>query len=554
MNRLIIIIIWIICHPMLISGQEASKTYRLLFDKQSDISNQIQSTLERLADNPNTKILGEKFHNIEYVTNLYRQNNFQPFWTEWDYAEDAISAILSSYEDGLIPLDYHLEAILVHKHQLTLNKSINDEKIARVAELDMLITDGIILYADHLLYGKIDPLTLIPTWNFGFSPIPDMNAGTFIQHIRHGDIRERLHQFRPQLFLYDTLIVTLARYRDIATNGGWPVVPTGGKIEPGESDSRIPVIRQRLKDTGYLTSVEDATSTLYDKELEADIRKFQGKYILEPDGVIGAGTFREMNVPVEKRIETLRINLERIRWIARNLPESYLIVNIASFWMMLIKDGEIILRERVVVGRPLNTTPVFREKMRYIEFNPTWTIPSSIIKNEIIPKWKKDPEYLQKNQMVLLDSKGNIIPESDIDLKNLSPSRFPFMIRQQPGPWNALGEVKFMFPNKYDIYLHDTPSKSLFLRASRAYSHGCIRVDKPLEFAEIIQRGTDWDHQKINKVIQTKEITRVNLNQPLDVLITYWTCGLNQDREIFFASDIYDRDKEVLKELDRLLR
>jgi murein L,D-transpeptidase YcbB/YkuD len=156
--------------------------------------------------------------------------------------------------------------------------------------------------------------------------------------------------------------------------------------------------------------------------------------------------------------------------------------------------------------------------------------------------------------MVLLDSKGNIVPDSVLDFDNLSASRFPYLVRQQPGPWNALGVVKFMFPNQYDIYLHDTPSKSLFSRSSRAYSHGCIRVEKPLDLAAVLLEGTEWNRQKINQLVDTQEVTRVNLPQPLDVILSYWTCGLNPGREFFFVPDIYNKDEAVLKELDRLMR
>jgi murein L,D-transpeptidase YcbB/YkuD len=309
-----------------------------------------------------------------------------------------------------------------------------------------------------------------------------------------------------------------------------------------------------LKISGDLTVFDTASGTLYDQSLVKDIKTFQATHGLDADGIIGAGTFRELNVPVSQRIETIRINLERSRWVTHDLPQNYLIVNIAAFWLVLVKDGQVIHHANVVVGKPLNKTPIFRDKMRYIDFNPTWTVPTSIIKNEIIPKLKKDSMYLQHNNMVLLDSKGNEVPESVLDIPNLSASKFPYIVRQQPGPDNALGVVKFMFPNDYDIYLHDTPSKSLFGKASRAYSHGCIRVDKPLDLAVKLLDGTEWTHEKIDATIKTRVTTRVVLTQPLDVIILYWTCGLDRNRRLFFAPDIYDRDQAVLKQLDQLMR
>jgi L,D-transpeptidase YcbB len=541
----------VILSPGLLFSQD---NYSLLYSPNSGISAQIQSKLESLAADPDFRIAGEKYHDIEYITNLYQKNNYQPFWTESQYTEEAISAIRMSYEDGLIPLDYHLEAILSLMKELDGMKAVSPEKVAKAADLELLLTDGVIFYADHLLYGKCDQASLIPTFNFGFAPVPDLNPETFRAAITGNQVTDRLIGLRPQVPLYDTLIHTLAFYREIEAKGGWQAIPTGGKIEPGGSDDRIPQIRKRLWISGELTVYDSAAGKVYDKSLEKDIKVFQSTHGLDADGVIGVGTFRELNVPVDKRIETIRVNLERIRWVAQDLPQDYLIVNIAAFWLVLVKDGQIVDRTKVVVGKPYTKTPIFRDKMRYIEFNPTWTVPTSIVKNEIIPKLKKDSMYLAHNNMILLDGKGNEVPISNLDLKNLSASRFPYLVRQQPGPDNALGVVKFMFPNEYDIYLHDTPSKSLFSRASRAYSHGCIRVEKPLDLAVLLLQGTEWTRQKIDATIKTQVTTRVNLPKPLDVLLMYWTCGLDPNRRIFFVPDVYDRDPAVIKDLDQLLR
>lgn len=551
MKNLILFLLLASQSPGLLFSQD---TYSLLFAPTSGISIQIQSRFESLAMDSSYLVGGERFHDIEYITILYQKNNYQPFWTDRQYNEEAVKAIQMSYEDGLIPLDYHLEAILSLMKDLDGIKAVSPDKVAKAADLDLLLTDGVIFYANHLLYGKCDQATLIPTFNFGYAPVPDLNPESFQAAIKENQLSERLIMLRPQLPLYDTLLYMLAFYREIEAKGGWPAIATGGKIEPGNSDDRIPLIRKRLWISGELTIYDSAAGKVYDKALEKNIKAFQTTHGLDADGVIGVGTFRELNVPVEKRIETIRVNLERVRWVSRDLPSDYLIVNIAAFWLILVKDGTIIDRTKVVVGKPYTKTPIFRDKMRYIEFNPTWTVPTSIVKNEIIPKLKKDSMYLAHNNMILLDSKGNEVPVTNLDLKNLSASRFPYLVRQQPGPDNALGDVKFMFPNKYDIYLHDTPSKNLFSRASRAYSHGCIRVEKPLDLAALLLQGTEWTREKINATIKTKVTTRVNLPKPLDVLLMYWTCGLDPDRRIFFVPDVYGRDPAVLKSLDQLLR
>jgi murein L,D-transpeptidase YcbB/YkuD len=521
---------------------------------QDPVSSDIKSKLDQLSLNKDLKISGEKLHSVEYITNLYQKNDFQPFWTKPEFVIDAILGLKGSYEDGLLSSDYHLEAIVQLARKIETLLGDNNIHSSEIADLDLLLTDGIIFYADHLLYGKIDPVSLVPTWNFGFSPIPDLNAVTLNQYIEKGEITSRLKDLRPALNIYDTLLNNLARYRDISFTRGWEPIPGGGKIEPGGKDTRIPSIRKRLKMTGELSEPDSLSSSSYDETLVKDMKAFQASHGLDADGVIGVGTFRELNVPVEDRIASIRINLERIRWVAGNMPDNYIIVNIAAFWLLMIKDGQIVHYTPVVVGKPLNKTPLFRDKMRFIEFNPTWTQPTSIVKNETIPKLKKDSTYLEKNHMVLLDFKGNTVPTSDLDFKNLSASKFPYLVRQEPGPWNALGEMKFMFPNKYDIYLHDTPSKSYFNKASRAYSHGCIRVKNPVDLAVKLLEGTDYDRKKINGILETHETTRVNLPQPLDILLMYWTCGIDRNGKLFFVPDVYDRDMSVLRELDTKLR
>jgi L,D-transpeptidase YcbB len=521
---------------------------------QNPAATQIKSKLDQLAADKDLKIAGEKIHNIEYITNLYKKNDYQPFWTKPEYSGDAISGLQNSFEDGLTPSDYHLDAIARLQKEIGAFPGQSPSEPDKKADLDLLLTDGIIFYADHLLYGKIDPESILPTWNFGFAPIPDLNPYTFSQYITNREMPARLNDLRPDMPMYDTLLVILSRYRNIAARGGWQQILAGGKIEPGNNDTRIPSIRKRLLATDELTLRDSISSNLYDKELEKDIKAFQSTHGLDPDGVIGVGTFRELNVTVTDRIASIRINMERVRWIAGNMPDSYIIVNIAAFWLLVVEKNQVVHYTPVVVGKPLNKTPVFRDRMRYIEFNPTWTQPTSIVKNETIPKLKKDSTYLEKNHMVLLDTKGNLVETSTLDFKNLSPSKFPYLVRQEPGPWNALGEMKFMFPNKYDIYLHDTPSKSLFSRASRAYSHGCIRVKNPVDLAEKLLAGTEYDRKKINEILKTHETTRVNLPEPRDILLMYWTCGIDRNGKLFFVPDIYERDLAVLKELEKPMR
>jgi murein L,D-transpeptidase YcbB/YkuD len=356
--------------------------------------------------------------------------------------------------------------------------------------------------------GKIDPHSLDVQWNFGYAELPGGDGKSLAEAIANHTLLQELHGLRPNIPSYGLLMRELAEYRTIAENGGWETVKAGGKIDPGDSDPRISQIRRRLEITGDLSDLNNINSELYDPALKKDILYFQERHGLEADGVIGKASFAAMNVPVDIKINQIRVNLERFRWVTHNLSENFIIVNIARYRAYVVKDSERVFETNVQVGTDLNKTPVFKSRLQYIEFNPTWTVPRSITVKEMIPKIKKGPKYLTDRNMVLLDASGKIVPMSSVDFSTISANNFPYTIRQEPGPGNALGEVKFIFPNKYAVYLHDTPSKYLFGKAKRSFSHGCIRTQNPLDLAEVLLEGSVWDKQKIRETLDSKKTTR----------------------------------------------
>jgi murein L,D-transpeptidase YcbB/YkuD len=433
-------------------------------------------------------------------------------------------------------------------------KTVNDAgdvNFKWVAKFDLLMTDAILLYAYHLLEGKVNPYDLDVQWNFGYTQLPGGNSEKLANAIKNKSVSQELHKLRPQLAGYSIMMDELVKYRAIADAGGWSTISDGGKIDPGDTDSRIPDIRKRLNLSGDLTDKSDLTNETYDAQLEKDIRYFQEKHGLDSDGIIGKGTFTALNVPVEEKIDQIRVNLERYRWIVHNLSEYFIIVNIARFKVYVVQNNEVIHKTNVQVGSYYHKTPVFKSRLKYIEFNPTWTVPRSITVNEMIPKIKKNHDYLQNKNMVLLDGSDNIVPLSSVDFEKISVKNFPYVIRQEPGPGNALGQMKFIFPNKYSVYLHDTPSKYLFDRASRSFSHGCIRTQNPLQLAEVLLEETDWNKQKIRETLDSKVTTRAYFDKPIDVLLLYWTAGVYQDESVFYFPDIYKRDQPILEKLDK---
>jgi len=527
------------------------KQHERLYRDVGKITPHIQSLVDDLSNGVLVEIENEKIYAKTILAKFYQYIEYEPAWKDLEALQESIKALEGSYHDGLLPVDYHVDVLRSIVEKIKNSKDQGVVNYEWVAKFDLLMTDAILLYAFHLLDGKIDPHSLDVQWNFGYAELPGGDGKRLAEAISNHTLLQELHGLRPEIPSYANLMRELAEYRTIAEHGGWGTVSAGGKIDPGDSDPKILQIRRRLEITGDLSDLNNMNSELYDQSLEKDVRYFQERHGLEVDGVVGKASFAAMNVPVEIKINQIRVNLERFRWVTHNLSENYIIVNIARFRAYVVKDSERAFDTNVQVGTDLNKTPVFKSQLKYIEFNPTWTVPRSITVKEMIPKIKKGPKYLTDRNMVLLDGSGKIVPMSSVDFDAISANNFPYTVRQEPGPGNALGEVKFIFPNKYAVYLHDTPSKYLFGKAKRSFSHGCIRTQNPLDLAEVLLEGSKWDKQKIRETLDSKKTTRAIIDYPLDVLLLYWTAGLYQQKSVFFYPDIYERDAQILMKLDR---
>jgi murein L,D-transpeptidase YcbB/YkuD len=284
------------------------------------------------------------------------------------------------------------------------------------------------------------------------------------------------------------------------------------------NDERVLALRARLIASGELPA-ENRDSPLFDATLEQGVKAFQARQNLEVDGKVGKGTLAAMNVPVQARIDQIRVNLERARWVLHDLPEDFVLADIAGFRVSYFRGGVPVWEARSQVGKAYRKTPVFRSQIRYLVMNPTWTVPPTILEQDILPKLKQDPAYLKKKNMRVIDHQGNTVDASTLDWKKYTGRDFPYMIRQDPGPNNALGQIKFMFPNDHAVYLHDTNYRDLFGRSERAFSSGCIRIEEPFQLADIL------------------------LDDP-----EKWSPGA--DGKVHFRKDIYDRDPPVLDKLN----
>jgi len=479
------------------------------------------------------------------LAEFYENRDFQPAWSE-ENAEHLIEAIDNIELDGLDPTDYH--SVLLNKVEAEVDSgSIKDYRM--FAARDMLLTDALLRLAYHLLFGKVDPAELDPHWNMT-EPIGELAPAQSVQMaLDAGKLDEFIESLKPQNAIYTESRKTLQQYLDIAVNGSWPTIPDGTVLRPGAADERLDVLAKRLYITGDLADSTVETSTYNDHLVEA-VKKFQKRHGLDDDGIVGKMTIAAMNVLVEDRINQIRVNLERGRWVLRNLPDRYILVNIAGYKLNYIENGEFKWRTRVQVGKTFRQTPVFKADVKYIVFNCTWTVPPTILRNDVIPAIKRDPLYLARKNMSVLDRSGNVLNASSIDWSQYSATNFPFIIRQGSGPTNALGLVKFIYPNKHFVFLHDTPSKALFQRADRSFSSGCIRVQDPFVLAEmLLEDKPGWTMDKINQALATKKQTTVYLENDMPVITLYWTAFDEFDGTAQFRKDIYDRDAAILKGL-----
>jgi len=319
-------------------------------------------------------------------------------------------------------------------------------------------------------------------------------------------------------------------------------------ILPDAVDPRLEAVSRRLQLLGDLAGYHFAGR--YDSELVRAVRQFQSRHGLEPDGRIGENTLTALNVTPARRAEQVQVNLERWRWLRRPPQSRYLQINIAAFELRLVDGERTVLRKPVIVGLDYRQTPVFSDLVRYLVFNPSWTVPYRLAVLDKLPEIRRDPSYLEKYGFILYQAGSSaVVDPGTVDWSRVSIGRFPYRLVQQPGPWNALGQVKFMFPNRYGVYLHDTPSRELFSHAQRAFSSGCIRVADPLVLAETLLRGQHWNRERIDAVLAAGATETVYLDQPVPIHIEYWTAWVDDAGLLQFRNDIYQRDGPLLAAL-----
>lgn len=493
-----------------------------------EVARIIRSTVESETLPASIKEQKERARAWDELRRFYQKRQYQPAWSEVDgprpQAEQLVAALASvPAAEGLDARRYQGERLAGLLKQVQEDKSLESpEAWRRLADLDVELTFLYLTLAAHTAIGRVQPETLRVHWE-NQSRNVDLDARLEKALQEGGDVAGSLRSLAPPDPRYARLRDALARYRGIAARGGWPRVPDG--LEPGARGAGVAVLRNRLIAEGDLSA---QAAPVFDASVSQAIARFQQRHGLEPDGKLGEDTVAELNVPVQERIRQIEINLERWRWLPSSLGESYVWVNVPEFRMELIDEGRKAIDMAVVVGKEQSQTPVFSDQMEYLELNPEWNIPPSIAENEILPKLASDPGYLARHDMEWVGDGANQ------------------RIRQRPGPDNPLGQVKFMFPNEHDVYLHDSPADHLFSREERDFSHGCIRLERPVQLAEYLLRDKpDWSGTKVREAIVSGEHRTVKLPKKLPVHILYFTAWVEDDGVINFRKDVYGHDAKL---------
>ncbi|MBC2709853.1 MAG: L,D-transpeptidase family protein [Desulfosarcina sp.] len=524
----------------------------------------IQAAIKaRLDGDTATKPLvcqGEMLCGIRMLPLAYRNRNHLPLWIDaslrLEKAEALAEAIGRAGEEGLAPSDYHLEAIYdllaaVYEQSSTKTASASPELWA---DLDLILTDAFLLYGSHLAAGRVNPETLHTDWKIHPGAVDLLTA--LDNAASTGNIDAAFGKLRPAHSEYAALRNALARLRGLTAANGWPVLDVRKTLRPGDRSSAVGDLRRRLVVSGDVDPTgPDDDPLFFDATLASAVKHFQQRNGLKVDGIVGHDTYGMLNVSVKQRIRQVVLNLERGRWLPRNLGARYIMVNTADFNLKAVENNQIELQMRVVVGQPARRSPVFSANMTYLVINPYWNVPRTIAVEDILPEVQKDVAYLARQGIRVLQNWEVDAPEVDpatVDWQAYHADRFPFRLRQDPGPYNALGRIIFMFPNQFAVYLHDTPNRSLFNRVQRDFSSGCIRVEAPVVLANFVLAGDErWRPDALTEAIEEGETRTIWLSHPVPVHLLYMTAWADETGVIQFRSDIYNRDRDLERALTR---
>jgi murein L,D-transpeptidase YcbB/YkuD len=492
------------------------------------------------------------------VREFYQGRQYQPVWSHKGSlispVQSLVMSIQAAEEEGLIPGDYHFESILANlKDFVLLSGSALRQRAPVLSDLELLLTDAFFVLATHLAQGKVDPDTTETEWE---APCRSLDMLQLFQDsLASGRIAESLQSLSPQHRYYAGLKQALRRYKELVRKNDWLRISAGPDLKSGVKGKRIEALRKRLTKEGYDVSARLAATDVFDHDTELAVCRFQENHGLPQTGVVDEATLKALNTSAEERLRQIEVNLERWRWLPHDLGPRYAIVDAASFELFVVERFGTVLSMKIVVGMLTWQTPVFSSRITDIVINPYWYAPNRVLLKELINYIKADPNYLANNKMKLMRGWGK--EETEVDLKTLdldkaNPKNLDFYLRQDPGPLNLLGRIKFSMSNKYNVYLHDTPYQSDFGQFTRTFSHGCIRIAKPVDFSLfLLQDPTEWNAEKITECIDREVEQTIPVKNPLAVHIFYGTAWPLEDGSVQFRPDLYENDKLVAEAFHR---
>lgn len=498
---------------------------------------------------------------IQRLQIFYQMNNYMPVWQDAAQRQQLIGLLQGLRFDGLEPAQYQLQHIAALGQPAAYEQHICDE---------LLVSHGYLQALQHLTDGVLEPGAVEPYWYEAEVQqatrsliVPDAVAGL-------QNLPQVFAQARPQNSTYQALREVLQN-SDVLEQADWGSVPTQGRsLRVGALDERVPRLQKRLQLAGYISEENDQQSVtfapesasspdeavridplLYTEALANAVKAFQHDHYLEGDGVVGPATLRELNISPEQRLQQIRVNLERLRWLDKHFEPTMLVVDIAGARLLFFRDGHIVWRTRTQVGTVRRQTPLLKSRITHLTINPTWTVPPTILREDKLPDIRRDLGYLARNNMSVLDYQGNVLDPFSVNWN--APSGI--MLRQGPGPSNALGLVAIRFANPFTVYLHDTPSQHLFGRATRTVSSGCVRVEDAQKLVEhLLFDASPQERERIEAIQASGKTRQVNLAQPVPVLLAYWTVEVDIDNRLRFRSDSYGYDAKVAEALQAALR
>ncbi|MCC9168824.1 L,D-transpeptidase family protein [Pontibacter harenae] len=481
-------------------------------------------------------------------------------------SEKLLSTIDHAPKEGLEPRNYRLVDFDAMFNKYKEMSPSDSARLKLQQEIDVALTATYFVYASDFYRGRVNPQNVSKvSWGVRNNKIKLHKALQTI--LKERESTYPYYEFEALHHGYVQLRDKLSEYRALQEKGGWPKVELGDRklLQKGDTAKAVLALRKRLNPEQNFNA-NDKKLQVYDANLERQVKQFQMLHGLKQDGVVGGNTLSTMNIPLEERIDQIMINMERWRWIPKRmvpkkLDQKYIWVNIPEYKLYVYEDPnndpeadrkyEKVLEMPVIVGKTMHSTPIFSDKLEYVVMAPYWNVPNSIVENEIKPKMLRNPGYLASQNMEVVTKEKNPqrVSEYDIDWASVTEQNFTYRVRQKPGPKNSLGQIKFLFPNEHAVYLHDTPADALFSQTQRDFSHGCVRVERPLDLAKYVLKDMpEWDENRIREAINGGEETWVTLPKQVQVYLVYFTAWVDESGQIHFREDLYGHDNKLEQE------